>query len=161
MRSHEIWDFAPQFFSYRADILIDLRVACSRVKPPENVTNVGLIVGVRLRSERCPNVSRRSESEFLTRDADHGPQLAAKPDGAADNSAISSKAPLPKRVAEHNSVGSARAIFVLRKAAAEHGLYPQSAEKVRTDTEGMKVLRLSRAREIDADARKSKAVRGH
>ena len=83
-------------------------------------------------------------------DADNGPQLAAKPDGAADNSAISSKAPLPKRVAEHNSVGSARAIFVLRKAAAEHGLYPQSAEKVRTDTEGMKVLRLSRAREIDA-----------
>src|SRR5207253_11018379 len=87
---------------------------------------------------RYPNVSRRSESEFLTRDADHGPQLAAKPDGAADNSAISSKAPLPKRVAEHNSVGSARAIFVLRKAAAEHGLYPQSAEKVRTDTEGMR-----------------------
>jgi hypothetical protein len=62
-------------------------------------------------------------------------------------------------MAKDNGVGSAGAIFVISKTATQEKLDSESAEKIRTDTQGMKSLWLSRACEINA--RGSKRISGH
>src|SRR5882762_10720987 len=123
-----------ELFTGCTDVLVRAGVAYSWVEPPKNTTNVGLIMGIRLRPKRCPNVGRWSESEFRRSHTHNRPRFAAKSYGAADNCTISSKASLPKRMAEHNSVRPARAILVRGKTSAKCGLYPESTEKIRADT---------------------------
>ena len=110
-------------------------------------------------TQRWADVSRRSESEICRSHTDNCPQLTAESYCAAENSAISSKLSLPKRIADHNRVRPAGTIVVVRKTAAKCGLHSQSTEEISANTDGTKVLRRSRAREIDA--RRDRGVSGH
>jgi len=76
--------------------------------------------------------------------------LAAKSDLVANNPSISTKVSLPKVMAKDDGIGSAGAILVIGKTAAQEKLDAQSAEKLRTDPQGMKPLWLSRVGEVDA-----------
>src|SRR5207302_3862838 len=158
-RAQQVGMFVAELFFDCVKVLVSLRVAYSGPKPPENAIYVGLVFRIRLSPERRPEVSRRNESESRRSHPDHGPQLTAKSYAAADSSAISRKACLPKRIAEHNGVRPTGAIFILRKTAAEYRLHPESTEEIRADTERTKALRVPRTPEIDA--RRTRGVPSH
>src|SRR5437879_13551131 len=62
-------------------------------------------------------------------------------------------------MAKDDGVGSAGAIFVISKTAAQEKLDAESAEKLRTDPQGMKPVWLSRVGDVDTG--RSIAISGH
>src|SRR5437879_13505910 len=90
---------------------------------------------------------------------DNAAQFASKSDLVPHNPRICTKVSLPKVMAKGDGVGSAGAIFVISKTAAQEKLYAESAEKLRTDPHGMKPLWLSRVGEVDTG--RSEAISGN
>src|SRR5580700_1753763 len=148
-----------ELFTGCTNVLGRAGVVHFRTKATENTVYIRLIAGIRLRPKRRPQICGGRKCEVRRSHSDNDAQLAAKSDGAANNPRISTKVSLPKILAKHNGVGSAGAIFVFRKTTAQEKLDSERAEKIRTDTQGMKPLWLSCACEINA--RRSKRVSGH
>jgi len=147
-----------ELFTGCTDVLVRAGVVHFWTEAAENAVYIGLIMGIRLSSKWRPQICCGRKREVRRSHSDNGAQLAAKPDGPANNPGISSKVSLPKIMAKYNGVGSTGTIFIVSESAAQKKVDSESAEKICTDTQGMKPLWLSRTCEINA--RGSKRVSG-
>src|SRR4030095_304960 len=70
------------------------------------------------------------EIGITRRDSDHPAAVRAKTQGLADNIRIAAEMPLPKPIAENDTLRAARSIFGLAEKTAECGLDFQSLKEI-------------------------------